>query len=90
MNTLAIEDLTIDHAPAPGYDTARLAGHTLKSRLAALLRSIGQGRVDNGSYEIADAALVDLNDETLIDLGFDPAAVRHPFVGADPMAKFIL
>ena len=91
MNTLALEDTTIDQALAAGHEPAQLGGRTLNSRLAALLQGIGQGRADQGSYEIADAALADLNDETLIDLGFDPASVRrHTFVGADPMAKFIL
>ena len=90
MNTLALDDTTFDDRSAAARETTPTVDRSVKSRLAALYQRIAQGRAHDQTYAIAEAALADLNDETLIDLGFDPASVRHTFVGADPMAKFFL
>jgi hypothetical protein len=74
-------------APAPPAD------RTLSGRLSALYNTILASRAARAA-SVGEAALADLNDETLLDLGFDPASVRPTlsatFSSSDPMARFYL
>jgi hypothetical protein len=69
------------------------SARTLASRLSALYRAVIESRAARAA-SVGETSLADLNDETLIDLGFDPASVRHvdgpAFSARDQMARYYL
>ena len=78
--------LTLDSSVSHSVETtAPKAGRTFSNWLTALHQAIVAAKTRKAQTQI-DAYLASLNDETLIDLGLDPASVRH----GDPMHRFSL
>lgn len=71
----------------PSAGTEPAVPRPLADRVSALVDRIVTARARRAQTQV-DGYLASLNDETLIDLGLDPAAVRHP--GADPLLRFHL
>jgi phospholipase/lecithinase/hemolysin len=81
MTTLT-HDTSAAHA-AEGV--APKAGLSLSHRISAAYHGIIETRTRRAQTQV-NGYLSSLNDETLIDLGLDPAAVRH----GDPLKRFYL
>lgn len=83
--------LTANHS-ANATDETTGAAPSPWSRLAALAATIFGHKASGirASAGHIDGDLSGLNDETLLDLGLDPASVRHPIGHADPRARFYL
>jgi hypothetical protein len=79
MTTLTYTPTAIraDEAVAPK------AGHTLSSRLSGFVQAIVDAKARKAQAQV-DGYLASLNDETLLDLGLDPASVRH----GNPLVRF--
>ena len=58
---------------------------TLAERLAVLYHSLVASR--SSRCDPVEGSLADLNDETLLDLGFDPATFRNAPALTDPIAR---
>lgn len=78
-----MSSLTLNSTAAEAAD--RRAHPSVTDRLSALYHRI----VDTCPMhvEASEASLADLNDETLLDLGVDPASFRHFPALADPKAR---
>ena len=78
-----MNSLTINSRAAKAMD--RPAQPSLAGRLSALYHRI----IDTCPVHVEASAgsLADLNDETLLDLGVDPASFRHMPTPADPKAR---
>ena len=66
---------------------------SLAGRLSALYHALLESRAAR-TAAAGEASLADLNDETLLDLGFDPASIRQnhglAYSSSDPLARFYL
>ena len=81
MTTLTLNS-SVSH---PVETTAPKSGRTFTDWLTALYQAIAEAKTRKAQIQI-DGYLASLNDETLIDLGLDPASVRR----GDPMHRFSL
>lgn len=78
--------LTLDTSTAHSVEgVAPKAGISLSSRISAAYQGYIAARSRRAQTQV-EGYLASLNDETLIDLGLDPAAVRH----GDPLKRFYL
>lgn len=88
MATLAL-DKTMSESNA-GADLR--AGAAVWSRISAFCSAVAgsKSRVSDthASKAYIECDLAGLNDETLLDLGLDPAVARHGRSNADPLARF--
>ncbi len=75
--------LTLDADASHSNEAVAAFGPSLASRLVGICKSMFSAKSAKGEVFV-DGDLSTLNDETLIDLGFDPASVRH----SNPLQRF--